>query len=369
MAAPRTARPAILVWAAGLLAACALLFIWWYERTAPEGSLSLKPLSFAELAGWQTSDPRAALEAFRLSCAQLLRKPASEPMSGNGYAGTVGDGTTACQHIPAVSSADVARRWFEENFVPLSVRAGLKREALFTGYYEPELRGSHVRHGTYQTPVYGLPLGLVDVDLGAFRPSLRGERIAGRIESHRLGPFANRGEIDRHGLSDAAIRFFASDPVAVFFLHIQGSGRVRFEDGTVRRVAYDGQNGWPYTPVGRVLIEEGELDRKGMSLQAIKRWMKDHPAKAREAMEKDQSYVFFKDAPLGDPALGSPGALGAALTPGASIAVDSRIHPLGAPFFIVAPIPDRDPAKPENARASLFIAQDIGGGERGAVQR
>jgi membrane-bound lytic murein transglycosylase A len=134
------------------------------------------------------------------------------------------------------------------------------------------------------------------------------------------------------------------------------------------RVAYDGQNGRSYTPIGRVLIEQRALDREHLSLQAIRGWMREHPAEAREIMEKDQSFVFFRMAPLGDPALGSPGAEGAPLAPNASMAVDERIHPLGAPFFIVASAPDRDPAKPENALAALFVAQDIGGAIRGPLR-
>jgi peptidoglycan lytic transglycosylase A len=371
MASRRTKRPAIspVIAALGAIVVLAgvLALVWWYERILPAGPASLERSSFEELPGWPSTDPRAALAAFARSCAQILQKPLSEPMSGT-YGGTIGDWKPVCTGIPTVASSSAARSWFEAHFVPHSVRAGLRHEALFTGYYEPELRGSHVRHGVYQTPVYGMPGDLVEVDLGAFRTALQGEHIAGRLQKHRLVPFATRAEIDHFGLRSAPVLFYASDPVAVFFLHIQGSGRVRFEDGTVRRVAYAGQNGWPYTPVGRVLIEEGVLDSSHMSLQAIRAWMKAHPEEARRAMEKDQSFVFFKEAALGDPALGSPGAEGALLTPGASMAVDSRFHPLGAPFYIVASIPDPDPAKPEDVLASLFVAQDIGGAIRGALR-
>jgi membrane-bound lytic murein transglycosylase A len=367
MASRRTKRPAIAILSALVVLLGAVALLWWYERGAPAGPLSLEQVSFQDLPGWQSSDSRPALAAFGRSCEQLLKKPALQPMSGS-YGGTIRDWRHACMSVPTVSSADAARIWFEENFVPLAVGAGLRHEALFTGYYEPELRGAHSRHGVYQTPVYGMPADLVEVELGIFRDTLKGERIAGRLEEHRLVPFATRAEIDRFGLRSAPILFYASDPVAVFFLHIQGSGRVRFEDGEVRRVAYAGQNGWPYTPVGRVLIEQGALEKSSMSLQAIKAWMKVHPAEARRAMEQDQSFVFFKDAPLGDPALGSPGSEGAALTPGASMAIDARIHALGAPFYIVASVPNRDPAKPEDVLASLFIAQDIGGAIRGPLR-
>jgi membrane-bound lytic murein transglycosylase A len=359
----------VLIATALVVLACAIAgAVWWYTRSAPEGVLALETTSFADLPGWEKSDARPALASLARSCTLLLERPSSELMTGSGYGGTVADWTPACRRIPNATAMQSARAWFEKNFVPFSVRAGSRRQALFTGYYEPELRGAHTRHGPYQSPVYGMPGDLVEADLGAFRASLKGEHIAGRLERNHLVPYSSRAEIDRYGLKSAAVLFYASDPVALFFLHIQGSGRVRFEDGSMRRVAYVAQNGWPYTPVGRILLDEGALDRNQMSLQGIRKWMHEHSAQARDAMERDQSYVFFKDAPVGDPALGSPGAEGVPLTPGASMAVDSRIHPLGAPVFVVASVPNVDAAKPENQLGSLFIAQDVGGAIRGALR-
>jgi membrane-bound lytic murein transglycosylase A len=252
--------------------------------------------------------------------------------------------------------------------MPLAVGQGGSREGLFTGYYEPELRGSRIQHGRFRTPVYGMPDDLIEVDLGEFRESLRGERIAGRIEGQRLVPYATRAEIDHFGLPHAATLFFSDDPAAVFFLHIQGSGRVRLDDGSVLRVAYAGQNGWPYTAIGRALAEEGQIEREKLSMQAIRAWLDTHPHEARAVMEKDRSFVFFKELPLGDPRLGSPGAEGVALTPFASMAVDQRTHPFGAPFYVVASAPERDPAKPEAPLRRLFVAQDSGGAIRGPVR-
>jgi membrane-bound lytic murein transglycosylase A len=154
----------------------------------------------------------------------------------------------------------------------------------------------------------------------------------------------------------------------VFFLHIQGSGRVHFDDGKVERVAYASQNGRTYTSIGRALIEEGELSKEKMSMQAIRNWMHDHPGDARRVMEKDASFVFFKELPLGDPELGSPGAEGVSLTPGASLAVDLRLHPMGVPMFVDASAPDSDPDAPQQSLQRLFIAQDTGGAIRGPVR-
>ena len=368
MAARRTARPALVVGAAFAVLASALALVWFYQPQIAEGPTSLRAVSFADLPGWQTSDARLALDAFGRSCAQIQQRPRGESMGGNGYGGSVADWISVCASLPRPSTPGAARDWFERNFVPYAVGAGLSHSALFTGYYEPELHGARTRHGAFQTPIYGLPFDLIEVDLGAFHPNLHGEHIAGRLDGNRLVPYFTRAEIDREGLRTAPILFFSNDPAGVFFLQIQGSGRVRLEDGVMRRVAYAGQNGRDYTAVGRILVQDGALEKSQLSLQSIRSWMNAHPAKAREVMEQDQSYVFFKELPIGDPSLGSPGAEGVALTPAASFAVDNRIHPLGAPFYLVASVPDRNPARPENPLAGLFVAQDIGGAIRGPLR-
>lgn len=239
---------------------------------------------------------------------------------------------------------------------------------MFTGYYEPELHASRVKSNAYRTPIYGLPDDLVSVDLGLFKSALHDERITGRVDGHRLAPYATRAEIDAHGLAHAPVLLYADDPIAVFFLHIQGSGRVRLPDGPFLRLAFAGVNGRAYTPIGRTLIAQGALDRKDVSLQSIRTWLLAHPHAARAVMESDDSFVFFQEAPLGDPALGSPGSEGVPLTPGASLAVDPHLHPLGAPFFVAAIAPDPDAAKPDRPLDRLLISQDTGGAIKGPVR-
>lgn len=352
-----TAFLSLLVVLAGVAAA-----VWWY-LTPAEGPLKLTAVRFSDLKGWSDDDLRLALPAFARSCAVLLRKAADDT-----YGGAPSDWAPACGSIPQDPSKDEARLWFERTFTPLAVKAGETTGALFTGYYEPELHGSRSRHGAFQTPIYALPTDLITVDLGQFRPIFHSEKIVGRLIGNRLVPYATRGEIDSEGLAHAKTLFFADDPIAVFSLHIQGSGRIVLENGAIERVAYAGQNGWPYTPVGRVLVQEGTLPKAGSSMQAIRAWMKAHPRQAKDLMERDLSYIFFKEAPLGDPSLGSPGAQGVALTPGRSLAVDHRIHPLGVPFFVVAEVPDPDPVSADHPLARLLIAQDIGGAIRGPLR-
>lgn len=358
-------------WAAALLVIILIaagVFIWFSTRPNVPALPTLARTDFASLPGWKTTDTSRSLAAFRRSCDVILRLSPDSRMGGAGYAGTAGDWRGVCSSLPQSADRAGARRWFESAFMPFSVSAGRDREALFTGYYEPQIEASRTRHGDYDTPIYGAPNDLVTANLGLFRKELAGVRIYGRVTAARFIPFPPRAEIDASGLSDAPVLLYASDPIAVFFLHIQGSGRVRLEDGSMLRLAYAGQNGRPYTPIGRVLIEKGALDRSGMSMQAIRAWLLSHPADARGVMESDQSYVFFREAPIGDPGLGSPGTEGVPLTPEASIAVDPALHALGVPMYVAAEPRSSDSHNPPVSFACLCIAQDTGGAIKGLAR-
>jgi len=369
MARGSQSRSAILLVILVLALAVFGYWLWQSRILVPSARLTLTPVSFADMPGWSGSDARGALAAFRRSCAVIANRPPAEALGGAGYGGTVSDWEGACAAAPGgIVRAEAARTFFEAWFAPLEVSAGPDADALFTGYYEPEIHGSHRRHGAYATPIYGLPDDLITADLGLFRESLKGEHVTGRVAGHVFVPYFTRAEIDADGLSHAPVLLYADDPVQVFFLHIQGSGRARLDTGGFVRLAYAGQNGRPYTPIGRTLIAEGAIDRSQLSMQAIRSWMQAHPEAARSVMEGDQSFVFFRTAPLGDPSLGSPGSEGVPLTPGASIAVDEHLHPLGAPFFVAATAPDSDPAKSDRALNRLFVAQDTGGAIKGPAR-
>ena len=329
-----------------LLIAASGLALWWFAKNPPvQEELSLTPVSFADLPGWSGTDADAALKAFRRSCAKIEMLPPAAPLA---YAGTAADWRPACDG--AVAARD-GRAFFERTFTPYSIGEGL-----VTGYYEPLLNGSETRHGRYQTPVYGLPDDLISIDLGQFRPEWKGEKLAGRLDGRRLLPYPARAEIDVKPPKAARVLFYGDDPIAVFFLHIQGSGRVWLDDGRMLRVTYAGQNGQPYTAIGRTLIARG-VPRDGMSMQVVRAWLLAHPKEARDVMESDASFIFFQTAPVGDAALGPPGTEGVALTPRASVAVDDHIHPFGAPVYIAA-----------GGIANLFVAQDTGGAIRGPAR-
>jgi membrane-bound lytic murein transglycosylase A len=291
-------------------------------------------------------------------------------MGGAGYAGRAADWHGVCVAAAGRTGlgAEEARKWFQEWFTPLAAGSGSEREGLFTGYYEPEIRASRIRRGAYVVPIYGLPADLVTVELGDFRSDLAGTRLAGRVLNRRLLPFPSRGEIDKNGLSDAPTLLYANDPISLFFVQIQGSGRVQLEDGSMLRLAYAGQNGRAYTPIGRTLVRQGALDRDQVSMQSIKAWLAVHPGAAGRVMESDDSYVFFRELPIGDPRLGSPGSEGVPLTPEASIAIDPAVHALGVPMFVDTKEPSQGPDRMPTTFACVCIAQDTGGAIKGNLR-
>ncbi|HWI27426.1 MAG TPA: murein transglycosylase A [Stellaceae bacterium] len=321
-------------------------------RPPPPDHLTLKEARFADLPEWQQDATAAALPAFARSCAVLAKAP---PATRLGVAGRAEDWRAPCAALPRSADDAQARRYFESWFRPWQAGNNGAAEGLFTGYYEPELKGARQPGDGFDTPLLQRPKDLVTVNLGRFRPELRGEHIAGRVEGGRLEPYATRGQIESGALGqEAQPLLWVADPVDAFFLQIQGSGRVVLRDGSTMRVGYDGQNGWPYVAIGRLLIERGALTRDAVSLQSIRAWIKAHPAEGKALMDEDASYVFFRRL-AGDGPLGSEGV---ALTPGRSLAVDRRFMPLGAPVYLDA----------GDRLRRLMVAQDTGGAIRGPVR-
>lgn len=337
----------------------------------PSDELVLKTAGFASLAGWTEGDMRGAFAAFAASCAKIVAKRDEDLLGGAAVYGAVAAWRGPCEtalKMPA-PSADAARRYFETWFLPMQASNRGEATGLFTGYYEPELNGSRKRTTRFATPLYARPVDLVAVDLGAFRPGLKGERIAGRVEGGRLVPYATRADIEAGALANrSAPIVWVDDATAAFFLHIQGSGRVRFADGSAVRVAYDGQNGHVYTAVGKILVERGAIAREQLSMQSIRAWLQANPREAPGLMNENASFVFFKEQPLADPSLGAEGAQGVPLTAEASLAVDLRFHALGVPMWVAANAPSQDADEADAPFRRLMVAQDTGGAIRGPVR-
>jgi membrane-bound lytic murein transglycosylase A len=253
-----------------------------------------------------------------------------------------------------------ARRFFEAHFIPYEISGDDGREGLFTGYYEPLLNGALEKKPPYLIPLHARPDDLVSVNLGDFKPDLKGETIVGRVTEGKLIPYFRRAEIEGGALAEQDKEIvWVDSAVDAFFLHIQGSGQVKLEDGSVLRVGYAAQNGHPYLAIGKALIERGALSRDNVSMQSIRAWLEAHPDEAPDVMNLNASYVFFQ--PLeGEGPLGGEGV---ALTPQRSLAIDRKKIPYGVPLFLDAEEPEGGPRL-----RRLMVAQDTGGAIRGAVR-
>jgi membrane-bound lytic murein transglycosylase A len=238
---------------------------------------------------------------------------------------------------------------------------------LITGYYEPLLHGSRAADRRFSVPLYRVPTDLVRVELGQAYPQLRGLNLRGRLDrsgdSARVIPYWTREQIEREDRLNGAELIWVDDALAAFFLQVQGSGRVQLEDGGLIRLVYADTNGQPYRSIGRWLVEQGEMTVQNASLQSIRDWAREHPQRLRELLNQNPSVVFFRETELGDPQRGPPGALGVALTPGYSVAVDPRFIPLGAPLIIdsVHPVTGEPLLRPA-------LAQDVGGAIKGPLR-
>lgn len=272
------------------------------------------------LPGWQAEPHEAARPALRASCEAIGRLPADAPLGGTSIAA---DWAEFCAAI-------ATRRPLRDILERLLV-AQDHGEGRLTGYYEPELHGAPQPEAAFPTPLHARP----PTPVAASRAQIQDGALAGR-----------------------GLELVWVDPVDAFFLHIQGSGRVIMPDGRVLRLGYAGANGHPYVPIGRILIQRGEIAREAMSMQAIRAWLAAaRPEDARALLRANPSYIFFQELPLA-PDQGPIGTLGVPLTPRHSIAVDRAHVPLGAPVFILG----------ETGLPRLMVAQDTGGAIRGRAR-
>lgn len=360
---PLAGRLSALIVAFGL-AGCAV-----EPPPTPPPKLDLRPLSFAGLDGWSIDDPRPALIAFRRSCTVLDARVDSDPMGPDPLFGRIGDWRPVCTAAADddhVGSAATARAFFERFFQPYQVIDNGDPEGLFTGYYEPVLRGSRRFGPPYVVPIHAPPPDLLRVDLGRFNPELAGYSIYGRIADGHFLPYHPRSEIDAGALAGRGLELlWVDDPIDKFFLQIQGSGQVRLDDGSVVRIGYASQNGHPYRAIGRDLIEIGALTRDEVSLQSIRAWLRAHPDDAATIMARNRSYIFFEERPELSAADGPLGSHGVPLEAGRSLAVDARYIPLGAPLWLETTAPSPAGEVPLHR---LMVAQDTGGAIRGVVR-
>lgn len=363
----RSVRPAVLrarVLASGLL----LLLLAACGKPPEAPPMALEPVAFAELEGWAEDRQDQALVSFLRSCAPVLRRDPDAPFhEAEPATGQNADWQALCRQAAATPAEPAAARaFFEAGFQPYRVLAAGEKEGLFTGYFEPLLHGSTRPNGTAATPLRAAPGDIVTVDLGQFADDLAGRKVRGRVTGDRLEPYPSRGEIERGALDGRELELlWVDDPIEKFFLQIQGSGLVELDDGRTLRVGYADQNGRAYRAIGRDLIEMGELTREEVSLQTIEAWLRAHPDRAQEVMDRNASYVFFRVLGEAGALEGPEGTQGVPLQAERSLAVDRSFIPLGAPLWLetVAPFPDG-----ERPFRQLVVAQDTGGAIKGAVR-
>ncbi len=291
--------------------------------TGSQPGVGTGPVPVASLPGWSQEDAAGLDQAIARQCA-LRAPPVPWPR--------------LCAEVPR--QAGRLKEWVQQRFVARPVTgADGNADGLITGYHEPALTGSLVRRDVRQEPVYRRP----PAEVLTRRPT--------------------RAEIERSAMLAGSELAWIDDPVEAFFLHVQGSGRIRLPDGKVLRIGYAGDNGQPYTAIGRVLRERGASSEQELDAGRIKAWLRANPGQARDVMRSNARYIFFRELPPADPDEGPPGSLNVPLTAGRSIAVDPRHVPRGALMFLSTTHPaDGSPLR------RLVMAQDTGAAITGAVR-
>ncbi|WP_093535279.1 MltA domain-containing protein [Stenotrophomonas rhizophila] len=338
-------HPALTLLGLSLLTACSV------STPKSDAPPSASPATYAK-ADWKAlpavsdSDLQAGFAAWRIACPRLKGDAIWAP---------------TCAAAANIANTPTAIRQFLQDYLEVySLRAGGHRaDGLITGYYEPVYSGSLTRTARMHVPVYGVPADMVSVQLDELYPELKGKRLRGRVDGRVLRPYDDAAKISAKGVN-APVLAWLSNPMDLQFLQIQGSGRIRLDDGRQLRIAYADQNGHPYRPIGRWLVAQGELKKEDVTMDAIRAWADAHPQRVTELLASNPSYVFFTKGPDGDE--GPRGSLNVPLTAGYSVAVDRTVVPLGSLLWLSTTRPDGSPV------VRPVAAQDTGGAIAGEVR-
>jgi membrane-bound lytic murein transglycosylase A len=326
---------AALLAAASLLSACAT-----GTTSDPASNVAMEPTSFKDIPGWADDRQADALAAFRRSCPKLVAGSDTRISTDGGVkVVAVAEWKTICDSAGAVKEGDNigAKHFFEENFRPLVVKV----PGNFTGYFEPELRGSRAPSRIFTVPVYRRPADLTDQ------------------------PYLTRGEIEQGALKGKGLEIaYVQDPVALFEVQVQGSGRVHLAEGGTLSLGFDGSNNRPYTAIGNTLVEMGVLQKDKVTWPAIRDWLKRNPIKGRDVMRKNERYIFFKDTK----SAAATGSEGVPLTAQRSLAVDTMFTPFGTPIWIETTRPVTGKPNATETYRHLMVAQDSGTAIKGPAR-
>lgn len=303
--------------------------------------LLLKKVSYQDIEGWKDESHEEALAVFLSSCKKIAVQKERSVLFSDSLYGDLELWKKTCSDVASNSVGDNAKVLFEHYFVPHSVSNRGNKKGLFTGYYELALNGSFKKSDRYRYPIYKKP----------------DDYVAGAL-------YFSRKEIDGGALAGKGYELlYVDDPVRLFFLHIQGSGRVKLENGSEVNVGFSAKNGHPYGSIGKYLIEKGYIPREKMSAEAIQKWLYENPDKRDFVMQRNASYIFFRQLSGAGPV----GAQGVPLTPMRSLAVDKRYIPYGAPLWLDVPL-DQTPNYPSDRMRQIVVAQDTGSAIKGVVR-
>jgi membrane-bound lytic murein transglycosylase A len=341
------------------------------QRSVPYPNLALPlqisgsqylPLAWADIPGWNDDDQLAAYRTFRASCRPIAAQhdlPSGPKADPKALGISLRDPCRAAR-ATEISDGAKARGFFEQHFTPLKISRLGEGDGFVTGYYEPVLEGSRTPTDVYNVPVYRRPSNLFVRGFRQSSPDLPNKgQVFRKIGRRKLVPYYDRGEIEDGAIAGRGLEIcWLKNPTDLLFAQIQGSARIRLQDSSTVRINYDAHNGYPYTAVGRVLIDRGIIPKEEMSMQRIREWMEQNPDGAKDLRRQNRSYIFFREVNLSDKDE-AVGAQGVPLTPGRSIAVDKSLHVYGTPFFIEGQLPiESEQSKTPFHR--LMIAQDTG---------
>lgn len=317
------------------------------------------PLAWSDVPGWNDDDQLAAYQTFRASCKSIAAERDTTPPDAKALGASLREPCRAAR-ASEISDGVKARAFFEDHFVPLQISRLGEDAGFVTGYYEPVIEGSKVQTDVYNVPVYRRPSNLFMRGYSQASPDLPNKgQVFRKIGRRKLVPYYDRGQIEDGILAGRGIEIcWLKDQTDLLFAQIQGSARIHLPDGSTLRINYDSYNGYPYTAVGRVLVDRGIFTREEMTMQKIREWMQANPDGAKEVRRQNRSYVFFREVQLTDKDE-AIGAQGIPLTPGRSIAVDKSLHVYGTPFFISGELPIESERSKTPFRR-LMIAQDTG---------
>ena len=318
------------------------------DATKPEPHTTYKKADFSALPPVTGTDLQSGFASWRSACIRLKADP--------NWGSVCSDAAT----LSASPSVEQISGFLQTHLDVYSLRSAEGSEdGLITGYYEPVYPGSLKPTQAANVPIYGVPSDLIVVNLDSIYPELKGKRLRGRLEGRVLKPYDTAETINSKGLN-APVPAWLTDPMDLQFLQIQGSGRVQLDNGRQRRIGYADQNGHPYKPIGRWLVEQGELKKEDVTMSTIHAWAMMHPERVHEMLASNPSYVFFTQNP--DSTEGPRGSLNVPLTAGYSVAVDRKVIPLGSLLWLSTTQADGQPI------VRPVAAQDTGGAIAGEVR-